>query len=280
MENSNDVIITGVPRSGTTLTCYLLNKLPAVVALHEPMQPSNYYGLDSNALQAEIQHFFTSQRELILRERHATSKSYSGTIPDNPAGNIDARTGKREKLFDGTSIVIDRPLARDFKLAIKHPSMFTAILEKLTQNFSCFSIIRNPLSVLLSWNSVDMPIAEGHVPAAEAFDKKLSDKLINQENKYVRQLIILEWFYEKYKINLTDKQIIRYEDIISTGGKKLAAIDSAANHLNESLKSKNNNKLYHRENIFFFADILLNSKGAFWDFYDKKDVLELCRSNL
>src|SRR5689334_16285425 len=32
-----DVLVTGLPRSGTTLTCHLLQKLPDTVALHEPM---------------------------------------------------------------------------------------------------------------------------------------------------------------------------------------------------------------------------------------------------
>jgi len=40
-----DIILTGIARSGTTLTCFLLNKLPQAVALHEPMDPSQLVGL-------------------------------------------------------------------------------------------------------------------------------------------------------------------------------------------------------------------------------------------
>ena len=32
-----NVLVTGTPRSGTTLICSLVNKLPDTVALHEPM---------------------------------------------------------------------------------------------------------------------------------------------------------------------------------------------------------------------------------------------------
>jgi hypothetical protein len=32
-----NVVLTGLPRSGTTLVCRLLNKLPDTVALHEPL---------------------------------------------------------------------------------------------------------------------------------------------------------------------------------------------------------------------------------------------------
>lgn len=40
--NDNDIILTGVPRSGTTLACLLLSKLPDVVALNEPMRTARF----------------------------------------------------------------------------------------------------------------------------------------------------------------------------------------------------------------------------------------------
>lgn len=40
-----DIILTGIARSGTTLSCSLLNKLPQCVALHEPMNPDDLVGL-------------------------------------------------------------------------------------------------------------------------------------------------------------------------------------------------------------------------------------------
>ena len=41
-----DIILTGIARSGTTLSCSLLNKLPQCVALHEPMNPAELIGQD------------------------------------------------------------------------------------------------------------------------------------------------------------------------------------------------------------------------------------------
>ena len=37
-----NIVITGPGRSGTTLTCHLLNKLPNTVALSEPINPGKY----------------------------------------------------------------------------------------------------------------------------------------------------------------------------------------------------------------------------------------------
>jgi hypothetical protein len=43
--NDNNILITGTPRSGTTLPCHLLNELPDTVALHEPMKVKEFSGL-------------------------------------------------------------------------------------------------------------------------------------------------------------------------------------------------------------------------------------------
>jgi ribosome-associated protein YbcJ (S4-like RNA binding protein) len=275
MRNPNDIIITGIPRSGTTLTCHLLNKLPGVVALHEPMHPPKFFGAPFDEIITEIKRFFDAQRDSILNNGTAISKSVSGAVPDNPVGKVDERTGKREVKINGRTILVTKPLGQDFKLAIKHPSMFTALIKPVDDNFPCFAIIRNPLSVLLSWNSVPYSQSNGHAPAAEAFDSNLSDSLKKEKNVYARQLILLDWFFSKYKSTLTYQQILRYEDIVATGGKALAVIAESANQLNEPLTSKNTNKLYNLENRYHFLDMLLNCNGSYFDFYDKKDIIRL-----
>jgi hypothetical protein len=45
--NQTNIVSTGLPRSGTTLTCHLLNKLPNTVALHEPIAPGQFVDLES-----------------------------------------------------------------------------------------------------------------------------------------------------------------------------------------------------------------------------------------
>jgi len=60
---AQDILITGLPRSGTTLTCHLLNKLPNSVALHEPLSPDTLKGLDEAGLVETIQQFFSAQRD-------------------------------------------------------------------------------------------------------------------------------------------------------------------------------------------------------------------------
>ncbi len=54
----NNIILTGIPRSGTTLICYLLNKIPNTVALHEPMGPLLNACENSQLARLQINKFF------------------------------------------------------------------------------------------------------------------------------------------------------------------------------------------------------------------------------
>ena len=69
-----NVILTGIARSGTTLTCALLNKLPKCVALHEPMNPGDLVNLQfPSGYLDEVAAFFSSQRASLLSNGSAIS---------------------------------------------------------------------------------------------------------------------------------------------------------------------------------------------------------------
>ena len=77
-----DIILTGIARSGTTLSCSLLNKLPQCVALHEPMNPAELVGLDfPDAYLARVASFFaeryavSAQTSLAVLPASSTSSS-------------------------------------------------------------------------------------------------------------------------------------------------------------------------------------------------------------
>lgn len=170
----------------------------------------------------------------------------------------------------------------DFCLAIKQPAFFTAILKDLTTttDLSCFAVVRNPLSVLLSWNSVEMPVSKGRVPAAEAFSTELRLSLDSIQDTYERQVFLLDWFFQQYLNYLPRDHILFYEETVKTSGKSLAVINNEANSLNDALESKNNNGLYNKELKTLFVEKLLNKhKGAFWDFYTEAEVVALANSN-
>jgi hypothetical protein len=89
------------------------------------------------------------------------------------------------------------------------------------------------------------------------------------------KLKTLDWACEVYYRELPGENVIRYEDIVDSGGGALSAVVPAAGELEEPLESKNLNPLYERDTMLWIGERLLESEGAYWHFYTKESVMEL-----
>ena len=269
-----NVLITGIPRSGTTLVCSLLNKLPDVVALHEPMDVWDFANCrDSAAMAGAIERFCGEARHSLREHGFAISKHVGGEIRDNSA--VDQAEGRVRRTEHG-KIVIDKPLTENFTLAIKHPLAFTALLGPLSSHFDCLAIIRNPLATLASWNSLDwLKVRKGHAPIAEKLDPNLADKLAKESDVIERQIEIVEWSYVRYRQLLRPEAVLKYEELVATGARALAKFFPAAASLNEDLVSRNLNKYYDRALMLDLGQRLLKREGPIWNFYAREDVEKL-----
>lgn len=272
-----NVLITGTPRSGTTLLCSLLNKVPDTVALHEPMNVWEFPKCkDANAMADVIEHFCTETRTSLREHGFAMSKHVKGHIPDNVAADQVNRSGTRLRHTEHGRVEVEKPLSPDFVLAIKHPVAFTALLQTLSQRFECYAIIRNPLATLASWNSLAwLNVGNGHAPIGEKLDADLQRDLAAEPHAIERQLHILEWFYKRFRAFLPDRAMVKYEDLIASHGQELAKFFPGAANLNEPLSSKNVNKFYDRNLMLDLGERLLGRSGVIWDYYSKSDVEKL-----
>src|SRR5882762_5411265 len=116
----NNVVLTGIPRSGTTLTCHLLNKLSNTVALHEPLDLSRSPQAETPAAMVDtIERFFESMRQSIKSRKVAFSKHVYGRVPDNPVANQYSDSGLRSVIVSRGEISIEKDLTDDFLLVIK-----------------------------------------------------------------------------------------------------------------------------------------------------------------
>lgn len=269
----NCVILTGIPRSGTTLSCYLLNKLPEVVALHEPLDlPTLLEHSSQEAICDGIIEACREIRQTLLTRNVAVSRHCDGVIPDRHVSDLPSATGLRESKAELGEIAFPGPLDNDFLLVIKHPVAFTALLSGLIKRFRCFAVLRNPLAVLGSWNSVDMRCRDGRAPYAEQVDTGLQRALAAHADRFDRQLALLDWFFEVYAKTLPAENIIRYEDMVSSGGSVLQCIAPTAAGLKEPLESMNCAQAYDRQLMNALAVRLLNRESACWHYYDRESV--------
>lgn len=273
--NERNIILTGLPRAGTTLSCHLLNKLSDTVALCEPLDTRTLAEQAEPSLICEhISAFCDDARALVRDWGVAPSKQRAGKVPDNPVA-ADANGNYRRMDVSRGYLVFDEAKDDALTVCVKHPAFFTAVLERLVDAFPCFAIVRNPLSVLCSWNTVAAHVRHGHAPAAERMDGALAEKLAGIADRTDRQIHLLSWFFDKYETIMPKGHIVSYEDIVSTYGAALRVVTSQADGLDTSLTSRNRNPLYGRELMNILGERLLRSDGAFWDFYSKESVESL-----
>lgn len=215
MNPSHTLLLTGLPRAGTTLCCHILNAYPNVLALHEPMTPSDFDpALGRKAAVAQIAHFAQQSRVSALRDGVVVSRQKDGRVPENPVAQAAVEGGLRPMDVSLGQIDVRHQLQDEhFTLVIKHNALFTALLPELNSALPVYGIVRNPLAVLASWNQVDLPVNQGHIPAGEMFDSALKAKLAQISDRMQRQLHILEWFCRQYVDHLAGR-ILRYEDFV------------------------------------------------------------------
>ncbi|MEM1319716.1 MAG: hypothetical protein AAGG75_05630 [Bacteroidota bacterium] len=271
-EKPNNIILTGVPRSGTTLACFLLSQLPETLALNEPMSLKGSHDRPS-AVQL-IDQFYAETRQSVLEKGEARARAtLDGKMTDN---NFAVKQGQRTKLVQKQTIKIDKSLQPDFTLIIKHNALFTLLLPLLKDRYPTYAIIRNPIAILGSWNTVDVPVSRGQIRAARKLMPELQDRLDSIENVYERQLLLLSWYFEQYDM-LSEQQLIRYESIVETAGRALEVIVPEAQSFIKPLESKNHRKIYSSKSFEEVAERLLASEGAYWKYYSKEDVRQVLK---
>jgi hypothetical protein len=270
-----NIVITGPGRSGTTLTCHLLNKLPNTIALAEPLAPRRFEEQmpDYEAVCDELEKIYRQMRHKALKQGVVISKHVGGIVPDNTKGLVD---GVRQRIAEKGYISVGKDLDRDFVLAIKAPGMFTALLPHLVKRFPCYAIVRNPLAIIASANSIKSRKKGKNPSARERYDPGYR-RHVQEGHKAGTDTIgqRLHYDFERYEKFLPRQHIIRYEDICASGGKALEVIVPAATDLDEPLENKNANPLYDRERVLRVGERLLKSEGAYWNFYTREDVQEI-----
>lgn len=272
-EHRHNILLTGLPRSGTTLACQLLNDIPDTVALYEPMRVKDFAELDSHAAICQSIAQYCAEQRASLKSRGLTrAKRAASNAPTNSYDVAPEEGALRKAVVSRGDIVVDKPLTDDFTLVIKHVAAFAAITREAVQYFPFYALVRNPLAILASWNSLEHGVREGHAPAAERLDAALAARLAAIADPAERQLALLGWFFEQFTRYLPASSIIPYESVTSTGGRALSVIHPGAESLTEPLDNRNTNPLYDRESTLRAGERLLQSDGAYWSLYSRASV--------
>ena len=266
-------VLTGLPRSGTTLATSLLNRLDDVVALSEPLRPPDLMPAGSAAeLVDELEDFFREQRRSALEDGVVRSKVVDGHDTDNYVGDERDAQGRRRLVAETGALRVTAPVSEQLRIVVKDLALSTALLPALLERFDVSALVRNPVAVLASWDTVAMPVSEGHAPHAEWFDADLARSL-QVEGRRDRQLLLLDWFFARFRDLLPRDRVVRYEDVIDSGGAALSAVVPEAEALREDLGSRNTNAAYTSVDLGEIVDAVLGRPdAAWWTWYDRGEV--------
>ena len=278
-------LLSGIPRSGTSLCCRLAGGLPDLAALSEPLRPHEQIedGSDPRNACVRIEALVGRIRARILAERRAPSIEFGSRLDDHLAasGRTDAG-GLRRLRAEWGEIPIDKPLSAHFGLLVKHNALFAALLPRLAASFPFLALVRNPLAVLASWQTVDLPVHRGRIPMGERFDPELRRTLDGEPDPLRRQIVVLNWFFSRYRAHLPPEHVIRYEDLVGSGGQTLFRLLDHAGAAPVTLKTRNDSALYGKAMTGTLLEALLESSGPWTHFYtpeDCKRVAEQIREN-
>lgn len=266
-----DLVLTGVPRGGTTLACRLLGQAPDTLALFEPM-PVVQLPIEHGAAAAEVAAYFAMVRRRALGEGCVPSKHQQGHVPDNPYGERMPGQAARPWLVEPGDIAVGKPLSSAFRLVIKHNAAFTALLPTLAERWPVLGIVRHPLAVLASWHSVDLPVSRGRLPAGERLDPTLAAALSAQPDLLRRQVLILDWFFARLRRWVAPPRLLRYEDIVASGGRCLWQAAGLPAQSGAELASRNVSTQYDPALTATLAAALRTHAGASLTLYSAVEL--------
>ena len=269
-----DWLLSGVPRSGTSLSCRLAGDLPDTVALSEPFNVKAFGSRmprDPASACNYIGDFVERVRNQILAERRAPSVRVADGLYDNIVASEPADSGLRQPQGQWGHITVGKPLSARFALVVRENAVFAALLPRLNAYFPCLAVIRNPMSILASWQTVNLPVHRGRLPGAEHIDRDLHRMLEQEPNVLRRQIIALNWLFGRFHAHLPPANVIRYEDLVGSGGvalfRRLGHADAEPVHL----KNRNSNPLYDPASVDTLLKALLDAGGPWIHYYTPGD---------
>ncbi|WP_102798338.1 sulfotransferase [Bowmanella denitrificans] len=209
-------LITGIPRSGTTLCCKLLNQREDLVALHEPINPARLHqNLGRPGATFRVKTLIAELCQAVEQGLPFEHGDRGGLQIENPVGLVE-QDGKRQVVAQRGQVILPARASGTFRLVVKQNALFTALLSGLTAEYPMTAVVRNPVDVLLSWMTVDLPVNRGRLPAGERFSPALRQSLQQVSSVFERQLMIYRWFIQQFMRH--ELPLVRYEDVLASGG--------------------------------------------------------------
>lgn len=204
----HNLLITGIPRSGTSYLCTLLNRVKNTVVINEPAEVLKILRNDSPVGLAQYYAFI---RQQINNKSAIANKIANGKFIED-TNVTDIRTYYSPN--------VDNP---DFVLGTKNTLVYLTTIEKTAQilpDATLVTCIRHPYDTIVSWSNVSFPHIRNAEPRfllhyASDREKRAINDILDNPDKTERYA---KWWEHMSRIiinNADELLIIRYEDMVS-----------------------------------------------------------------
>jgi len=211
-----NLIITGIPRSGTTLTTAIVDSYENTVGISEPVWQAKWSRemTDRKAyVQCLVKDFSDIRDKVVNGGSIQDRRSPAGLVNTNYYRDVDNAGPGDPRDLESISW---EGMNSDFILAMKHNAHYTCVLPDLLEqtNFAVLAVIRHPVPTILSWRALNIPISRGTMPAAEQFWPEVAEIRQRTDDLLRIQVELYGLFCMRYQLLREKIQLIRYEQLI------------------------------------------------------------------
>ncbi len=272
---NRSLIVTGMPRGGTTLLGSMINRLENAYCLSEPMAIEDHLQQSASADEflRRTRFYFSEQRERII----TTGRCLNRVDKDGkPVTNYFKRTEEKsvEHIFQEVEEVV---CVRDenFLLAVKHNAHFLSILPLISSasDFSVLAILRHPIPTILSWRSLNLPISRGRLPSGEKFWPELSELAQSDRDLLLKQVLIYELLASRLVEFRRHIHLLCYESLVLNPEQLCLLLGQRFKDAG-SFESRNKNKEYNWDEVQKIKALLKTWAPVTLRFYPDLDDLE------
>jgi len=213
-QSNLNIIITGIPRSGTSYLCGLLSKTDNSVVINEPNGMSRYMSVEEYP--KVVAKYYRDIRLAVLSGEKIENKMHQGKIIEDTS-LIQSLEYYSPELFDN-----------NFSICTKNTLGYLSRLDKLKvimPDTSIFACIRNPIDTIASWKSSfehlrtvvvanDYIIGSKNDPYLTEWQKEKIVKISEEKDLSRKRAMFWAYLAEWIFINKHELTVISYDDIV------------------------------------------------------------------
>jgi len=207
-----DLILTGIPRSGTSYLCTLLNKIDDHVVINEPYKLEHHINFDEN-LPTNLDSYYQLMRQKVEQGEPIENKTSEDTLFAN-----DRHLWRPDNLSGA-----------DFVFGLKITFKFVFALSRLRERkptTKIVALIRHPYNNLSAWKASFPHLREGVWDSflcsdiyrrycLSAEERTIQDQMAMIKEASIRRCLLWHCAAGAIARNLDHITVMRYEDLIA-----------------------------------------------------------------